>query len=327
MGKFEWDLERVGNAHLAFSEEFDTGEIELYYNTSLRDATIQLFEWDCSTSIPLTVATASGIAKQSSLRHANLTVSIDIAQDNVTSYPSVWTDVATGEGLITMCVRVDLLQDIDGVATSVHFHEQRLRVTVGLLQGFEVGAVDLLRVTADEEDGDADVDYELIACQCSESFECLTTTLTQGSEVFICVKSLADGVEIIGIQALSFSQGSYSVNSIVEGEEDQFTTVTMIDNKAFIRNQMLSVFFEQFNPEDVIAEGFALLGFTESNGRRRLLRKSIKNRVLDTVTGAGDMKFSVSLAVESSLKANSGASGGSVLSVMTIMIGIAVLVA
>jgi len=328
MEKFEWDLDRVGNARLAFTEEYDMGEIMLDYNISLRDVAVQLYESDCNTAVSSVVATADAVVTQASLRHANLTVSIDVVQENVTSSP-IWSDVSVGEGLIAMCVRVDLLLD-DVNGTSVHFHEQKLRVTIRLLQGFEVGTVDLSRVSPDEEDGDAAVDYDIVACQCNPSFECLTPVLTQGSAAYLCVSSLDDDVEIIDIQALSFSQGSYSVNSIVGGQEDLFTTVTIVDKKALIRNQMLSVFFEQYNPEDVIANGFALLGFTEEVGRRRLLRTSIKpHRGLDTVLKEDDVSFRISMPVESSLNVNSGAVDEicSLMSVATIMLGIAVLLA
>lgn len=320
MDKFEWDIERIGNARLSFSEEFDMGEIMLDYNISLRDVAIQLYEVDCNTTVPSTVVTATGAVTQTSLRHANLTVSVDVVQENVTSSP-IWSDVSLGEGLISMCIRVDMLLE-DG--TSVHFHEQRLRVTIGLLQGFEVGAVDLSRVSPDEEDGDAVVDYEIVACQCNVDFECLSPTLTQGAAAFLCVSSLDATVEIIDIQELSFTQGSYSVNSIVDGEEDQFTTVTILDKKALIRTQMLSVFFEQYAPEDVIAQGYALLGFTDAEGRRRLTRTNIKNRFL---LKEDDVAFRIPLSVESSLNDDSGVVGSSVMSVAAVMIAVAVLVA
>lgn len=327
MGKFEWDLERHGDARFSFSEEFDTGEIMLDYNISLRDAGIQLFEVDCNTTVLPTVANAQGIVTQTSRRHANLTVSIDVVQANVTG-SSIWSqNDDADEGLISMCIRVDLY---NSQGTSVHFHEQIVRVSIGLLQGFQLGTVDLSRDEADETNGDADIDYELIACQCDgEDFECLSPTLTQGSQVFLCVMSLAAGVEILGIDSLSFSQGSYSIDSIVDGEVDSFTVVTVIDQKALIRNQMLSVFFQQYNPEDVIAVGLALLGFTDERGRRRLLRAHIKNRVLDNVMEEDDVAFRVPLSVQSSLADNSGAVevGGTVMSLATILIGIAVLVA
>lgn len=324
MGKFEWDLDRIGEARLAFNEEFDMGEIMLDYNISLREATIALYQDDCTTSVPSTVAKATGIVTRTSPRHANLTVNIDVIQQNVTS-SAIWTQVNASEALISMCCRVDLYNS-QGV--SVHFHEQIMRVSIGLLQGFQVGEVDLSRDPAEEESGDADVDFELIACHCNTNFECLVpTNLTQGSEVFLCVMSLAEGVEIVSIQELYLSQGSYSMTSIVDGQTDQFTVVSVIDEKAIIQIQMISLFFEQFNPDDVIAQGLALLGFTEDGGGRRFLRTTIRTHMVEHALEEEDVTFRIPLAVESSLTDNSGAGGqlGVLLSLLVVSV-VAVLV-
>jgi hypothetical protein len=84
---------------------------------------------------------------------------------------------------------------------------------------------------------------------------------------------------------------------------------------------LLSVFFEQISPENVSATGFALLGFTEQGGRRRLLRAKITNLLADEQE---DASFSLLFGVKSSLINNSGATN-SVLSFTTVMIGIATL--
>jgi hypothetical protein len=48
--------------------------------------------------------------------------------------------------------------------------EQKVFVTINLLQGFEVTGIDLDRIDASEEDGEAEFDYEVFPCQCSETF-------------------------------------------------------------------------------------------------------------------------------------------------------------
>ncbi len=319
--KFDWDLERIGTSRLKFTEELNTAEISLDYNISLRDFNISLREVDCSTPVDETVATASGSVTQTSLRHANLTIDIDLNQENIASSP-IWSNVTVGQGLVELCVRVDLLQPILGV--SVHFHETRMSISVNMVQGFQVENVDVDRESPDEEAGDAEVDYTLIACQCNLQFECVALNLTQGSQALICVQSLDDGVEILAIDSLTFAQGSYSIDSIVDGQVDQFTSVSLDDGRARIRNQLLSVFFEQINPEDVTASGFALLGFTEEGGRQRLLRTKITNLLANERAVEEDASFELSLAVKSSLIDNSGATN-SVLSFTTIMIGFATL--
>lgn len=322
LNKFDWDLDRIGTSRLAFTEELDTAEISLDYNISLRNFNISLHEIDCTTPVDETVATASGSVVQTSLRHANLTVSIDVIQENVTSSP-IWSNVTVGQGLVELCVRVDLLQPDLGV--SVHFHETQMSIYVNLVQGFQVDTVNIDRDFPDEEDGDAEVEYTLIACQCNLQFECVALNLTQGSQALICVQAMDDGVEVVGIESLSFAQGSYSIDSIVDGQVDQFTSVSLEDGRARIRNQFLSVFFEQINPEDVAASGFALLGFTEEGGRQRLLRSKISNLfAVERAVEEEDAPFELSLAVKSSLIDNSGACN-SLMSFTTIMLGIVTL--
>jgi hypothetical protein len=321
MGKFDWDLTRVGTAQISFGEAVDKGEIRLDYNISLRVFSITVFEEDCSTQVPSSVVTATGSTTKTSSRHGRLTVSLDIIQNTVMG-SSIWSPGDVGIGYINVCIRVDLLDDGQGI--SVHFLEQKLFVTIGLLQGFEVTTVDLSRVAADEEDGDADVEYELIACQCDETFECVTFVLKQGSDVYICVTSLADDVEVIDIQSLSFSQGSFSVDCVVDGVPNILSDVIVIDKKGIVRSQMLSVFFEHDHPDDVIADGSALLRFSDDAGTR-FLRSRITTRILNGKVMEDDMSFRLPLSVASSLEDASGAGGCSLMSIMAITMAIVIL--
>lgn len=233
---------------------------------------------------------------------------------------SIWSPGDVGIGYINVCIRVDLL---DG-AISVHFLEQKLFVTIGLIQGFEVTTVVLSRVSADKEDGNADTHYQLIACQCDETFECVTSVLVQGSAVYICVIALADDVEVIDIQSLSFSQGSFSVDSVVDGVPDILSDVKVIDKIGIVRSQMRSVFFEHEHPDDVIADGSALVRFTSDAGTR-FLRSTITTRILNDKLMEGDTSFSLPLAVASSLEDASDASGYSLMPILAIMMAIIVL--
>lgn len=321
MGKFEWDLTRVGTAQISFSEDVNKGEIILDYNISLRDFSISLFEEDCSTQVPSSVVTANGSITKTSSRHGTLTVSLDIIQDTVMG-SSIWSPGDVGIGYVNVCIRVDLLDDDQAI--SVNFLEQKLFVTIGLLQGFEVTTVDLSRVSADEEAGDANVQYELVVCQCDETFECLTSVLAQGSDVYICITALADDVEVIGIQSLSFSQGSFSVDSVVDGVPNILSDVKVLDKKGIVRSQMPSVFFEHEHPDDVIADGYALLRFT-GDGGTRFLHSRITTRILNDEVVEGDTSFSLPLAVASSLEDASSAAGDSLMSIMAITMAIFVL--
>jgi len=275
MTAFDWQLDYIGHAKLEFSQHSDTSEIKLHYNISIRDTKIQAYEYDCITPIPANVTTLTSETNITSTTNANFTVAIDIQQDTILSSP-IWTDVGVGEGLISMCVRVDLVLNSDPDALSVNFHEQRLNVSVSLLQGFEISGIDLNRLNATEENGSADLDYNVIACQCDANRTCVDTVLTQGSDVYICVETTAPNVEIAEIRELTMSQNEFNTTPIVAGVEDPLTFVTIDGKEASIRYQIISAFFADPFPEGIVASGTVLLVFTDDGGRR-LLRTSRVN--------------------------------------------------
>ncbi len=142
-----------------------------------------------------------------------------------------------------MCIRVDLTLDS---GTSVTFHEQKLYVTVGLTQGFEVQDISLERTAATNETGTATFDYEVTACHCNTTFECDDSiVLTQGSDILLCVETTAPNVKINDIRSLTMSQGGQDVTTpIVDGNEDPLTETTIDGKKAVIQYQVISSTFK-----------------------------------------------------------------------------------
>ena len=298
IGTFDWDIERVGDVEIVFSEEADASEIKLHYNISLRETKIEALEADCSTPIPPNVTTLTSSIIPTSSSYGNFTV---------TDYPGVLTDVATGEGLISIYIRVDLTLG-DAANTSVSFHEQKLFVSVGLLQGFEVTGSDLTRLNATEEAGAADFDFNVTACHCDDVGSCINTVLTQGSNVRLCVRTNAPNVEFVDIRELTMAQGAFNTTPIVAGVKDSLTEVTINGKEASIQYQIISAFFSDPNPLDIEASGAALLAFTDDNGRRLLRSAKVVNE-LDQEE-KGEDRFRVSLPAESALLDSSGAACG-----------------
>lgn len=299
LGTFDgWDIERMGPAEIAFSSESDT-EIKLRYNISIRDTNVTAFEIDCSTPVPPTVAKMRSKRSIKSPTHADFDVDIDLVQNNVTDYAGVWTDLSVGEGLISMCVRVDLMLP----PYSVTFHEQKLFINVNLLQGFFVTNIDLNRQNATEETGEVDVDYNLTACHCTSDRTCIDSTLSQGSDVYICVETLSDNLEIVEIRELSMVQGAFNTTPVLEGDADPLTQVTVAGKEAQIRYQIISAFFSDPFPEDIVVSGAVLLAFVDDNGRRLLRNVKIVPRELNQEDAASKEKaeesFGLRLAVES----------------------------
>lgn len=294
--QFQWDIARVGNAEVAFSEDASSSEIIIHYNISLRDTRIQVFKDDCTTEVNSSVIELTSGLVPTSTTHGNFTVNVDIKQEGVLG-SSIWNDTGISEGSISMCIRVDLL--LSDAETSVTFHEQKVYMTVSLLQGFEVTGIDLERTSATVENGDAEFDYFLTACQCNELFTCVNTTLTQGSDVFICVETTAPNVEIAQVRQVRFIQGTFNVTPVVDGVADALSEVTVDGKLARIRYQMISAFFEEANPDDVVANGLVLLSFTDDSGRRLLRSAKIVPWVPRDLEDSNE-EFKVQLALAAS---------------------------
>jgi hypothetical protein len=277
--QFQWDIARVGTVDLAFTEESGTMEIVLSYNVSLRDTKIQVLEEDCLTPVPENVTSLTSSLVIATTTHGDLSVNVDIKQDAILD-SGIWNNLSLGEGYISMCVRVDLLLD-DASETSVTFHEQKLFVTIDLLQGFEVTGIDLDRLAADEEDGDVSLNSTLSACQCDATFTCTPYVLTQGSAVYICVETTAPNLEIVEVRDLQLIQGAFNVTPVVDGVPDALSTVFYNGKQASIRYQLISAFFQDPDPEDVIANGAVLLAFSDDSGRRQLHAVKLGPRALE----------------------------------------------
>ena len=274
LGKFDWDIESLGAPIVLFNSATDQEEITLSYNISLREAIVEIFEQDCVTAVPSTVVNATQSTTIVSSTHGLLEVGLDIKQDSVVG-SGIWTD-GNGAGLVDLCVRIDLIVD-DGSQTSVNFHEQKLFVTIGLTQGFEVTAIDLERINPNWTNETVTSSYDLFACQCNSVFACESAILSQGSDVYICVWSNSTNVEVSAIEALTFTQGSFNTTVISGGTEDALTAVLQVGEKAVIRSQLVSDFFNVSNPANVLASGEAILNFTDTSRLRgrRLEERSV----------------------------------------------------
>ena len=267
LSKFDWDLERVGNATVSFSDGSESEELILNYNISNRRSEITVFKDDCVTIVPNTVIGVDSRTTIKTSSHSDLRVALDVKE-----VENIWVDGdMTGTGTISLCVRVDLVKD-DVNATSVHFHEQKLVVLIDLRQGFTIMSIDEERVAADTEALTSDADYSIIACQCNTSLLCANEILVQGDDLFVCVFSTSTNISVAGIQSFSLIQGNESlvVDAVVDSVEDDLTLVTILPNWAIIRSQMISAFFAVENPEDVSARGVVVLSLVSSSSNRRL---------------------------------------------------------
>ena len=277
-GKFDWDLERVGPVIAVFTDETNADEIMLTYLISHRTAVVTIFDITCKNLVTPQVVSVSQTTNITSSTQSLLSIALDIDQETVVT-SSVWKDGrSTGEGMIEVCVRVDLVLD-DTAFTSVNFHEQKLYLSIGLSQGFTVSQIDLERDAADETSEEAQVDFGITSCQCSVDRKCANDVLVQGDDAFICVFAPSDGdVEISAIEELDFTQGTLTVQAVQNSTSDALTAVFLFGKAAVVRTQLRSDFFDAVNPANIIARGKVSVRF--GSGRRRNLRFDVGRPVM-----------------------------------------------
>ena len=270
LGKFDWDLERVGPVTVVFTDASEGEDIKMTYSISHRTAIIKIFDISCQNIVAQGIVEVSQKTKITSPTHSLLSVNLDINEQSVVT-SSIWKDgVTTGEGFIELCVRVDLVLD-DAAQTSVNFHEQKLYLSIGLSQGFAISQIDVDRDEADEKNQDAQVDFGITSCHCNATRVCVNDVLVQGADVFICVFTPTDSdIVISAVEELDFKQGSFSVAAVNNSVSDALTTVSLFGKTAVIRTQLRSEFFDATNPANMTAVGNVSIRF--GNSTRRNLR-------------------------------------------------------
>jgi hypothetical protein len=317
LGKTDWDIDRVEDVTVKFAEASAEEEIKIIFSIHRRDATVKVFQEDCTTAVDASVIGVDMTRSPITGTKDTLEVFLDIKQDSVSESP-IFSLVDSEAGKISICVRVDLLSATD--MSSVVFFDQKLFVTVDMTAGFAVTDIDLVR-GIDSVDLGASFDYSVTACQCNESFECAPQTLTQFSDTLICIETNTPNVEIASVRQLVFNQGSLAQNAVGNGAEDELTIVTVSGKKAVIRTKLTSAFFGQEFPENVEAIGVCTLKFVNDNGLVRRLNAPVNiGRILqqDSEGQAAEAGFDVELFFE---EVNESSGADKTTTVMPFMMG------
>jgi len=299
----------------------------LSYNISLRPAVVTILDENCTTAVGQDIVGVEKELNITSATHGNLDVFLDIKQATIQE-SLLWQDGAdTTEGHVNMCVRVDL-QLSDG--TSVHFHEQKLYITIGLSAGFQVSQIDLDREDAAEAMEEIDATYEVESCQCDDEYVCRDDTLVQGEDVLICVFTNATNIELSAIEKLDFIQGPLSIAAVSNRLPDALTSVLLLGKLAVIRTQLRSVFFDESNPQIVIADGISLITFVNGTSANRRLRIN-HSRKIQSIPEGENANFDVRMALapyenddnktgEDSDPKNTGLIAGITLGALTVVV-------
>jgi hypothetical protein len=300
LSKFDWDLERIGDIAVSFSDA-TKNEITLNYNISNRPFVITILDKTCNVPVPASIVGFSTTTTIKSSTHSNLDVALEVKKDSVVG-SNIWSNGNSGVGYIDLCIRVDLVLDDGTKKTSINFQEQKIYITIDLQEGFSLVNIDLNRNSAAQTNSAASANYTILACQCNQDFVCVNTILAQGSDVFVCIYSNSSGVQVAGISDLTFLQDGFSIAPIVNSTEDAITSVSVSHKGALIHSKMRSEFFAKTDPANVLVEGVAVLAFA-ANGVRHLRVLSLP-RMLQQVK-SGD--FSVSMGLTKQEKSSGAA--------------------
>jgi hypothetical protein len=317
LGKTDWDIDRVEDITVTFAESTAEEEIKIMFSIHRRDATVQVFQEDCTTAVDESVIGVDTTRSPITGTKDTLEVFLDIKQDSVSESP-IFSLIDSEAGKISICVRVDLLSATD--MSSVVFFDQKLFLTVDMTAGFAVTDIDLV-LGIDSVDIGASFDYGMTACQCNEAFECEPQSLTQFSDTLICIETNTSNVEIASVRQLVFNQGSLAQNAVDNGAEDELTIVIVSGKKAVIRTKLASAFFGQDFPENVEAIGVCTLKFVDNNGPVRRLNAPVNiGRILqeDSEGQAAEAGFDVELFFE---EVNESSGADKTTTVMPFMMG------
>jgi len=288
LSPLDWDLQRVGDISIRFSQATENEEIVFNYHTHKRTPTIQVFEENCRTPVPLSVISPGLYTTSLSSTHNNLLVSLDVNHAGFVDSP-IFSYMDGGKsGRLALCSRVDLVaaSKSDGFAPSVVFHEQKILITLNLANNFTTG-LNLSSAAADTHVTEVDLEYSVKACQCNHKLECDTVDVDSGDLVNICLRSTDDYIFISGVTSLQFRQGHITHESIMNEASDGFTAVIRNpqedDRMAVVQTFLVSSFFEGFSKENVVAFGTCTLSFKHKSGGsgRRSLSHAAVTRDLE----------------------------------------------
>ena len=283
VGILDWDIDFM-NVSVRFRDS-EFGSIDLEYEIHARKSTVTVYDPDCKEPVDESVLSIESIDTPKSANIKSLSVELRIKPDSLAG-SAIYVEPEPGSGLLTICVRVDLLNDD---LVSVVFDLRRLSIVLDTSANFDV--LDFQIDEREEEtDVNASLEYNVTACQCDDSLVCIDKPVDPDGITLICVRTEEDGVRVASIEQLEFVQGSLSQTAVYNGQEDDITVVDLVDDQAVIRTRLVSAFFEGEDGLAVHARGKCSLSLLHS-GRFRALWQGSSYRSLSLT----DARFSVGL--------------------------------
>mmetsp|Transcript_54178 Transcript_54178/g.131474 ORF Transcript_54178/g.131474 Transcript_54178/m.131474 type:complete len:586 (+) Transcript_54178:442-2199(+) len=221
---------------------------------------------------------------------------IDINEQTINGSP-LWTPDPTGvtDGLISFCVRLDLVEDLGGGdLVSVSFMETEIEIAVTLTDDFTIDTLTATQATVETEESVADIQYEVSAFRCDGAFNPVSTSLERNSELNVCIVSDSPDVIVSSVSAMSILQDQTNTgtaetirDAITDGIPNSLTVADIqTDGRAVVTTRLTSELFDYTDdpPAPITLVGSVALAFT--SGRRA--------RVLEFATAVRSSQESLS---------------------------------
>ncbi len=324
VSQFDWSIARTGDVEVSFADTSSgdnifqkplTNEITLNYNISNHPFVVAIYNVSCTgTPVSSSIVAVTTTLTATTYDHSNLLVALHVNKSEVVG-SHIWSE-GTGIGVahLDLCIRVDLVLDTNDVkASSINFDEQKIYITLNLIEGF-TAIIDNPGGTY-ASSTNAAASQNLNACLCSQQGSCFfdpLPALVQGSDVFICIFSTSSGIGVFAISELTFSQNGLSVASIHNFLPDAVTAVSQFEITAengitpaiqgiMVHSKMRAEFFNSSVPAPVNVAGSAVISF-----QRRLHVVPLARMIQQQGASTASFKFALHLRTSHAMPGDEG---------------------
>lgn len=166
------------------------------------------------------------------------------------------------------------------------------------------------------------VEFDVVACRCDDSGQCITRPVRANSAAQICIYAPSPELVVDGVLTLVLAQtradgNGISRTPIYNGVPDSLTTVDAVDGSGVVKinTRMTTAFFvglDAESPEPIEGSGTVRLVFQD--GSRRLVKLTLHDQEENSRFLQGDdalsTEFKFEIAVEPSSSDNGGISNG-----------------
>lgn len=294
----EWSIQlRNNQIEVVFSDETEEEEIKLFYEkTPYRNHTVEIFHRNCEDLLENEVIS---IYSQNSNILGELDINLNLETANINNNEEIYFENENSLPTIEFCVRVNLILDSDP-STVVSFLETvviinlDLSLNFNLAEGFIYERNDPAIITQN-----AIIDYSIDACLCEtpivsvgdtcDSIPEISGPFSSGTILGICLNTDSSDVIINRIVELILTQdgqekGGQPIENGVFNELTNLVTSNGLSGSGrniAINTRLVDDFFEDQEPEDILARGVVEIEFAN---RRQLQKIEIKRRGLQNTS-------------------------------------------